>query len=281
MKKIFVLLCVPLFPIYSLFAADSRNEKTEPQAYEMSLSHGRKISNNTIEFDIYIKSPGKKFVLENYQCAFNLGRNLPSTNLRFDYISNSAEIKNFPSVTTVLIDEGGRTMLVFASHPQGADTIKENNVKVGRFRIRSINADSLFQLKWNFTGDINTIISASAKNITNPVNHLDFNGNASVGNEKLVLPKVYALSQNFPNPFNPNTSIRFALPFESKIKISIYNTIGEFVTNLVDKVEQAGNHSVTWNASNFASGMYIYTIEAEPLKGGNSFKSVKKMMLLK
>jgi len=283
MKKIFSLIFVGMLPLYFLFPSDLKNEEIDSKSYQMSLSHGRKINNNTFEFDVFIKSTGKKFVLENYQCAFNLSSNLPANNLHFNYILNSSEIKNFPNVTAALTDEEGKTILIFASHPEGADTIRENKVKLGKFRVRSINSrgDSLFQIKWNFKGDINTIVSTSSKNVTNPASHLDFNGSAAIESEESLLPIVYALSQNFPNPFNPSTSISFSLPFDSKIKISIYNAIGEFITNLADKVEQAGNHNITWNASSFASGMYIYTIEAEPLKGGNAFKSIKKMMLLK
>jgi hypothetical protein len=266
----------------SLTAASSSKESgTETQDYEMSLSHGRKINNNVFEFDVFIKTSGKKFVLENYQCAFNFG-NLPANTIQFDYISNSSELKNSPILAATLRDEEGKTLLVFASQASGSDTIQENEIRIGRFKVKTINPneDSLLSVSWNFKGDINTIISASSKNITNPANHLDFEGNASNSNESL-LPKVYAISQNFPNPFNPITSIRFSLPFDSRIKISVYNALGELVANLADEIEQAGNHAITWNASGMSSGLYIYTIEAEPLKGGSTFKSVKKMMLLK
>jgi hypothetical protein len=275
------LLFVLLISATLTAASDSKKNGTETHDYKMSLSHGKKINNNTFEFDVFIKTSGKKFILENYQCAFNYG-NLPANTIQFDYISNSSELKNSPILAAALRDEEGKTLLVFASQGSGWDTIQENEIRIGRFKVKTVNpnGDSLLSVNWNFKGDINTIISASSKNITNPANHLDFEGNASNSNESL-LPKVYALSQNFPNPFNPSTSIRFSLPFDSKIKISVYNALGELVANLADKIEQAGNHNITWNASGMSSGLYIYIIEAEPLKGGSTFKSVKKMMLLK
>jgi len=281
MNRFFNLLFVLLISATLTSASDAEKNDTESQGYKMSLSHGRKINNNTFEFDVFIKTSGKKFILENYQCAFNYG-NLPANTIQFDYISNSSELKNSPILAAALRDEEGKTLLVFASQASGWDTIQENEIRIGRFKVKTVNpnGDSLLSVNWNFKGDINTIISASSKNITNPANHLDFEGNASNSNESL-LPKVYALSQNFPNPFNPSTSIRFSLPFDSKIKISVYNALGELVANLADKIEQAGNHNITWNASGMSSGLYIYIIEAEPLKGGSTFKSVKKMMLLK
>ncbi|HVO74604.1 MAG TPA: T9SS type A sorting domain-containing protein [Ignavibacteriaceae bacterium] len=283
MNKFFNLVLFFLVPASLLNGTNIDDDESKTPDYKMSLSHGRMINRNTFEFDVYINSLGKKFVLESYQCAFNFGNNLPANGIQFDYISNSSELKNAPMLAAALTNEEGKVMLAFASQPSGTDTVLENEVKIGRFKVMIMNpgSDSLPSISWNFKGNINTIISASSKNITNPSNHLNFNGNPSNGDTDSQLPKVYAISQNFPNPFNPTTAIRFSLPFDSKIKISIFNALGELVTNLADKIEQAGNHHISWDASGMASGMYIYTIEAEPLKDGSTFRSVKKMMLLK
>ncbi|MHB9040135.1 MAG: T9SS type A sorting domain-containing protein, partial [Melioribacteraceae bacterium] len=89
------------------------------------------------------------------------------------------------------------------------------------------------------------------------------------------IPTEFALSQNFPNPFNPTTNIKFALPKESNVTLKIYNILGEEVANLVNKVMPAGYHTVNFDATRYASGMYIYRIEA------GSFVQVKKMLLMK
>jgi hypothetical protein len=282
MNRLLNLLFVILIPASFFFAADIKGGNDSP-GYKMNLSHGKKVGDRTFEFDVYIKNMGKKFVLENYQCSFRTGSNFPANNLQFDYIQYSSEIKNSPFTARSITDEEGRTILIFASHPLGSDTIPENETRIGRFRCKLINSrwDSLKSIGWNFKGNLGTILCSSSKEITNPANHMDFNGQTSAVDENSQLPKVYALSQNFPNPFNPSTKIRISLPFESKIKISVFNALGELVAILADKIEQAGNHNVLWNASGMASGLYIYTIEAEPLKGGSTFKSIKKMMLLK
>ena len=99
------------------------------------------------------------------------------------------------------------------------------------------------------------------------------------------LPTVYVLSQNFPNPFNPSTTINYQLPEASSVTITIYNTLGQEVKRLINESQIAGYYSVQWNGANYdnravSSGMYIYRIEAAGGKG-SKFTQVKKMILLK
>lgn len=94
------------------------------------------------------------------------------------------------------------------------------------------------------------------------------------------IPLTFALDQNFPNPFNPTTMIRFALPKESKVSLKVYDVIGREVRTLVNGDLAAGINTVEWNGRNnlgqaVASGMYLYRIQA------GTFVSTKKMMLLK
>src|SRR5690606_14252386 len=90
-----------------------------------------------------------------------------------------------------------------------------------------------------------------------------------------VLVNSFDLEQNYPNPFNPSTSIKYSVAERSNVNIKIYDMLGKEVANLVNTVKEAGSHEVSFNASNLASGMYVYTITA-----GN-FTSSKKMMLMK
>jgi len=85
----------------------------------------------------------------------------------------------------------------------------------------------------------------------------------------------FALSQNYPNPFNPSTMVNYSLPQKSNVSLKVYDILGREVASLVNATQEAGNHSVSFNASKLASGLYIYT-----LKAGNNVSS-KKMMLLK
>jgi len=95
------------------------------------------------------------------------------------------------------------------------------------------------------------------------------------------IPEVYNLAQNYPNPFNPSTTIVYSLPFESRIKINIYDVLGQRVAELVNDIKPAGRHNIVWNASDMASGIYLYSIESEAVNGVKSFRHTKKMLLIK
>jgi hypothetical protein len=89
------------------------------------------------------------------------------------------------------------------------------------------------------------------------------------------LPNAYRLSPNYPNPFNPTTTIQFELPKASHVSLDIYDILGRKIATLVDLKQEAGIHSVIWNGSNNPSGLYFYRLKA------NDFNETKKMLLLK
>jgi hypothetical protein len=85
----------------------------------------------------------------------------------------------------------------------------------------------------------------------------------------------FALEQNYPNPFNPSTKIYYSIPKQTLVNITVYDMLGRQVATLVNGVETAGVKSVNFDASNFASGIYFYTIRTA------EFTDTKKMMLVK
>ncbi|HVO74282.1 MAG TPA: T9SS type A sorting domain-containing protein [Ignavibacteriaceae bacterium] len=89
------------------------------------------------------------------------------------------------------------------------------------------------------------------------------------------IPKTFELLQNFPNPFNPTTTIRFQTPNKEFVSLRIYDLLGKEVTTLVNEEKPAGSYKVTWNAHGLSSGVYFYR-----LKAGN-FAAIKKLVLLK
>ncbi len=94
------------------------------------------------------------------------------------------------------------------------------------------------------------------------------------------IPDRFFVSPNYPNPFNPVTKIKFGLPSASNVKITVFDMLGKQVDILANSNLEAGEYSADWNAINFASGIYIYKIEAVDKKG-NSFVETKKMVLVK
>jgi Secretion system C-terminal sorting domain len=93
-------------------------------------------------------------------------------------------------------------------------------------------------------------------------------------------PDHFELYQNYPNPFNPSTTISYLLPNDARVVLKIYNSIGQEVTMLVNDERSAGYHQEVWNASNIASGMYIYQIAMNDQNGKKGFYR-KKMLMLK
>jgi len=137
------------------------------------------------------------------------------------------------------------------------------------------NHSPLVTDKFNSIGfALNTGNSVTAMNLTNV--QIDSGTVTAVkepGNS--LVPTQFELSQNYPNPFNPTTTIKFALPKASEVHLVVYDILGRIVTTLVNGNLNAGYHTINFNASNFASGVYFYSIKA------GDFTSVKKLMLLK
>lgn len=95
-----------------------------------------------------------------------------------------------------------------------------------------------------------------------------------------VLPTDFVLNQNYPNPFNPSTTISFSLPFDSEVKIIIYNLMGEKIKEVNNQNFSSGTHNLDIDLSSYSSGNYLYIFEAVS-SDGNTFKEVRKMTLLK
>jgi hypothetical protein len=89
------------------------------------------------------------------------------------------------------------------------------------------------------------------------------------------LPTEYGMDQNYPNPFNPTTQINYQLPENNHVTLQVYDVLGNLVTTLINNEVEAGYHSITWNASGIASGIYFYTLRS------GSFVATKKLILLK
>ena len=97
---------------------------------------------------------------------------------------------------------------------------------------------------------------------------------AKVENKILSLEN-FNLEQNYPNPFNPTTTIRYSVPEKSFVTLKVYDIIGNEVVTLINEEKEPGSYVVTFNATNYVSGVYIYSI-----KSGN-FVVTKKMILMK
>ncbi|MEW6062061.1 MAG: lamin tail domain-containing protein, partial [Bacteroidota bacterium] len=130
---------------------------------------------------------------------------------------------------------------------------KDQKLKTGHYyyRLKQIDRDGNFQ----YYGNIEVIIEA---------------------------PNKFSMGQNYPNPFNPQTTLRYGVPQTSRVKLQIFNTLGQVVATLVNEQKDAGYYETNWNAANYPSGVYFYRIEANATENPtNRFVETKKMLLLK
>jgi len=127
------------------------------------------------------------------------------------------------------------------------------------YRLKQIDNDGTFAYSKIVTVDLTTIT--------------DVNDNGIV--------YEFALGQNYPNPFNPATTIRFSIASDSRVNITVSNVLGQLVMELVNDNRSAGNHEITFNANDLATGVYLYKINAVSIDGKTNFTNTRKMILMK
>jgi hypothetical protein len=195
--------------------------------------------------------------------------------------------------TTLIADYYTEYELTTSVNPPGAGTIQLS--PAGNW----LRADSLVTLQalpdtdyvfstWSgdLSGSINpdTLIMDSPKDII-----ANFSLATNISEDfHYQLPTKFALRQNFPNPFNPTTSIEFDIPRASMVTLQIFNLLGEEVAVLVSQRLAAGIYTVDWNAIHNASGVYIYRLQAQELvtnrskgKAEKKFVDTKKMIFIR
>ncbi len=271
MYKYFFFICLFLTLIFF------NTSLSQPQ-YTMRVTNGQLIDNYTYQFDVIISSQSY-FEVTSYQCVFSFYCNdLENDNYSFSFVDGSSQLLNKPTLGHSANVLNNKVELTFASQAL-SDLIGNNPLKVGTFRVKREKNEfnsSIF-INWNFAGNNSTILTGHLfADITNPSDFISDFTLTNIKDIKSQTPNDYLLEQNYPNPFNPSTQIKFYLKQSGKVKIDVFNMIGQKITELINRELPSGFHEVEFNASGLASGIYIYR-----LKAGNNFTSVKKMILEK
>ena len=110
--------------------------------------------------------------------------------------------------------------------------------------------------------------------ISNTGNRFDLAFAEDNSNENTT-PYSYSLTQNFPNPFNPSTTIQYTIADAQRVELKVYDLLGREVQTLVNDVQNPGSYNIMFNAQNLSSGVYFYKLTA------GSFTDIKKMTLVK
>lgn len=159
-----------------------------------------------------------------------------------------------------------QTLKTYWNNPSGTQVDMDT---VGQANFNFAYSNSYQSYSWSTDGLPLGSVSWFGMNIT----EIDKNKNSNI-------PLQYYLEQNFPNPFNPSTTIQYSLPDQERVKLNVYNVLGQLVKTLVDSFQSAGFHSVIWDGSNnngqkVSSGIYFYKIDS------GKFINIKKMILIK
>jgi len=105
--------------------------------------------------------------------------------------------------------------------------------------------------------------------------YLTFDESDSITEPGNVLPERTELLPNYPNPFNPSTTIQYHLSSASDVKIDVYNSVGRKVATILDQHQQPGEYDITFNADGFSSGIYFYRLQT------SDFVRTRSMVLIK
>ncbi|MFK7846260.1 MAG: T9SS type A sorting domain-containing protein [Rhodothermales bacterium] len=142
---------------------------------------------------------------------------------------------------------------------------KDGHVRVTMAGLTPLSSDTLLVLQ---AGASSVALNAQIQINERPAAQLDVL-------DYETLPTNFTLKQNYPNPFNPATTISYALQEDIQVSLVVYDVLGRVVSRLVDGLQRAGIHDVSFNAQSLSSGIYIYKLEA------GSFSESRQMMLLK
>jgi Secretion system C-terminal sorting domain len=121
-------------------------------------------------------------------------------------------------------------------------------------------------------------VDALAGKVSYRLKQIDLDGRFEYSNVVAVLvaaPALFSVKQNFPNPFNPTTTINYQIPATAHVSLKVYDMLGREVATLVNEQMSAGNYQATFNGSNLSSGVYLYQLRS------GSFVETKKLVLLK
>lgn len=225
-----------------------------------------KVGSSNIRID-FTTTPGGAATIKSDNPVIN-----PNSNLH-----NNA---NYTAMTTTSIVGGTAISLNIARNPSSpCHVFTTGTYKIGELRFNRVDTSGCITMTFR----TNSVLLDSVTQLQNPTNWTFTNPGSCIRLDYLTgtpgnnseIPTVFKLYNNYPNPFNPSTSIKYDIPRNSFVQITIYDILGKYVTSLVNQQMEPGRYEAVWDARNYASGTYLYKIETD------DFTDVKKMILVK
>ncbi len=213
---------------------------------------------------------------KSYSIKLNHPDTVYALEIRIEFDPQEMQIDSVISSSIFDDKQGGKTL--FLSHVDSINgTATLNLVNYGKLNL--IGNKEVATLNFSSKSNIDSEVNIHSDiRIVGKSPYFEFT-NKSVDLTDLF-PTQFKLSQNYPNPFNPSTTIEYELAEASKVSILIYDVLGRNVATLINQDQKPGYYRQKWDASRFASGMYLYMIRAESISG-KTYTSTKKMLLIK
>ena len=184
---------------------------------------------------------------------------------------------NYSAMTTTSISAGTAISLNI-TRLNNCYVLTPGTYKLGEIRFNRINPAGCIRLTIRTT----SVIQDSITQWFNPADWTITNDTTCIRLDTLVgiagneeIPTVFKLYTNYPNPFNPSTTIKYDIPRSSFVQMTIYDILGRELDKLINQQLSAGRYEIVWDGSNYASGTYFYKLEA------GTFTDIKKMVIVK
>ncbi len=244
--------------------------------------------------------PGPKMIWQfgelGYDYSINYNERVGAKPIRWDYFNNYDRHKLYKIFAAEIKLRNTYPVFQTAATLNVTDSLKSIQFSDASMKVNIIGNFSVYQASMNpnfqQTGTWYDFFSGNSINVTSTTDSVSLAPGeyhiyttvklfspdttiTAVTKDENTIVKDYRLEQNFPNPFNPSTIIRYQIPEAGKVTLKIYDVLGREVKNLVDEFQQGGIHSIPFDAGSLASGVYFYQLRV------NNFISAKKMILLR
>jgi hypothetical protein len=159
----------------------------------------------------------------------------------------------------------------------GFDVERNNGATWEKIGFVTGNGNSNSVIYYQFTDK-----TPSGKTVDYRLKQIDNSGSYKYSDlVEVTLKPSSLIVSNYPNPFNPSTTIRYSIPFDSRVSAVIYNSLGQKVDELTNGIQTQGDYEIKWNAASHASGIYLLSVTAVALNGSDKSNNVIKLNLIK